>query len=124
MNKEWFTKEAMQSARRNMRISGRGSLTRMIILFGAAFDSNGRNCPRQNGGRIRIEIPFPSATEGGLNSLQFEKGGFNLLLSLARFFLFLLTRSNEKRAGDHSNLAFCLSGENHVLSKLNRPCRS
>ena len=28
---------------------------------------------------------------------------------------------NEKRAGAHSNWAFCLSGENRVLSELNRP---
>ena len=30
-------------------------------------------------------------------------------------------RLNKKRAGAHSNSAFCLSGENRVLSKLNRP---
>ena len=35
---------------------------------------------RKDGGRIRIEMPFPSATKGGLNSFQCEKGGFNLLL--------------------------------------------
>ena len=58
----------------------------MVILFGAAFDSDGRNRPRQNGGRIRIEIPF--LQQSGLNSLQFEKSGLNLLLSRARFFHF------------------------------------
>ena len=30
-------------------------------------------------------------------------------------------RLNKKRAGAHSNSAFCLSGENRVLSELNRP---
>ena len=62
---------AMKAKKRGDAISKKkyANIRERRILFGAAFDSNGRNCPRQNGGRIRIEIPFPSATAGGLNSL-------------------------------------------------------
>ena len=50
-----------------MRMSGIGSLTGNFI-WRATFDSDGKNHARKNGGRIRIEIPFPfpSATKGGL----------------------------------------------------------
>ena len=60
--------------------------------------------PLQNGGRIRIEILFSSATKGVLNSLQFEKWFKFAIIACARF-IFVLTRHNGKRTGVHSNSA-------------------
>ena len=104
-----------------MRMSGRGSgsLTRMVILFGATFDSDRRNRPRNM--EAESEIPFPSATKGELNSLQFEK----FAIMPCAFISFLLTRHNEKRAGVHSNSAFCgmLGGKSHCRLKI-AFCRS
>ena len=103
----------MQLDRRNMRMSGRGSLTGNFTwrdIRQWRKKSRSEKCrPNTN----RNTFPFPVCNKGWVNSLQFKKGGFNLLLSSARFFIFLL-KHNEKRAGAHSNSAVC-------LSELNRP---
>ena len=86
----------------------------MVVLFGADIRQWRK---KSDGGRIRIEIPFPSATKGRLNSLQCEKGGFNLLLSRARFFLFLLIRIITRNAREPIAIQHfaALPGENCIV---------